>query len=394
LLHIAHIGFFLDRQGRTPSQILVDWWPLVDTAEIVARSGARVSVVQACSRTESLMLNGVQYHFVSPEPDQFTISSGGHFARLLRELKADVFHVHGLGFPNDVQRLADLAPDTPILLQDHADKVPSFWRRHVHRRGISAAAGVSFCALQQAVPFSRLGMIPPRTALFEIPECSSRFTPGDQPAARAATGLHGDPAVLWVGHLDTNKDPLTVLAGVSDAARYLPALQLWCCFGSAPLLGDIRHRIDNDPRLEGRVHLLGKQSHGNIEQLMRAADLFVSGSRREGSGCALIEALACGLAPVVTDIPSFHALTHGGKVGALWPCGDARKLSEALLSVAHRPRPEIRAAVRAHFEAEISFEAAGRKWLSAYEKLLQIRCVAKNARIGACSMGSGGMQHE
>ncbi len=386
MLHIAHIGFFLDRQGRPPSQILVDWWPLVDTAEIVARSGARVSVVQACSRTETLILNGVNYHFISPEPGQITMSRGGNFARLVRELKADVFHVHGLGFPHDVQRLADLAPDTPILLQDHADKVPSFWRRHAHRRGMAAAAGISFCALPQALPFSRLGMIPPRTAIFEIPECSSRFTRGDQPAARVATGMHGDPAVLWVGHLDANKDPLTVLAGISDAVQYLPALQLWCCFGSAPLLADIRHRIDSDPRLAGRVHLLGKQSHGDIEQFMRAADLFVSGSRREGSGCALIEALACGLPPVVTDIPSFRALTHGGKVGALWPCGDAHKLSEALKSAAHRPRPEIRAAVRAHFEAEVSFEAAGRKLQSAYENLLQTRLVAKK-------LPHWGMQH-
>ena len=33
----------------------------------------------------------------------------------------------------------------------------------------------------------------------------------------------GDPALLWVGNLDANKDPLTVLRGVSMAARELPA---------------------------------------------------------------------------------------------------------------------------------------------------------------------------
>ena len=62
---------------------------------------------------------------------------------------------------------------------------------------------------------------------------------------------------------------------------------------------------------------------------MRAADVFVLGSHREGSGYSLIEALACGLPPVVTDIPSFRSLTAAGAVGALWPCGDARALGDA-----------------------------------------------------------------
>jgi glycosyltransferase involved in cell wall biosynthesis len=152
---------------------------------------------------------------------------------------------------------------------------------------------------------------------------------------------------------------------------------MWCCFGTAPLLAEVRHRIDRDPLLAGRVHLLGKLSHGNIEQLMRAADMFVSGSRREGSGCALIEALASGLPPVVTDIPSFRTLTDGGKVGALWPCGDANELTDALLSIASRPRPATRADVRTHFDAEVSFEAVGRKLAAAYEQLLQFRWTGK-----------------
>jgi glycosyltransferase involved in cell wall biosynthesis len=185
--------------------------------------------------------------------------------------------------------------------------------------------------------------------------------------------VHGDPAVLWVGHLNRNKDPLTVLAGVAAAVRSLPALQLWCCFGSAPLLGEVQERIENDPQLRGRVHLLGKRPHAHIEQLMRAADIFVLGSHNEGSGCSVIEALACGLPPVVSDIPSFRALTGGGQVGALWRCGDADGMCHALLSVAARPREAMRAAIRLHFDAELSFQAVARKLLSAYESSLRLK---------------------
>jgi glycosyltransferase involved in cell wall biosynthesis len=99
---------------------------------------------------------------------------------------------------------------------------------------------------------------------------------------------------------------------------------------------------------------------------MRAADIFVLGSHRESTGYALIEALACGLPPVVTDIPSFRAFTGAGAVGRLWPCGDAQKLGAALQSVAARAPDDERCAVRAHFDRELSFAALGTKLVTMY----------------------------
>lgn len=371
-MHVAQISFFLDPR-REPQRILQDWWPLVDAADMVARAGPKVSVIQACRESQVIPKSAVTYHFLKPERGSRGIARSAAFAGLLRDLEPDVFHVHGLGFYADVLALAQLAPGTPIFLQDHAERVPRPWRRPALRRGLSVAAGVSFCALEQAQPFVKAGLLHPRTTLYEIPETSTRFTPADQPAARLATGVFGDPAVLWVGHLDSNKDPLTVLAGMSEAARSLPGLQLWCCFGSAPLLSAVRARIEADPLLRERVHLLGKQPHEKIEQLMRAADLFVLGSHREGSGCSLTEALACGLAPVVTDIPSFRALTGAGRVGALWPCGAARAMCTALLSMAARSGSQMRATVRAHFESELSFHAVGAKLVAAYDGSIQLK---------------------
>lgn len=183
--------------------------------------------------------------------------------------------------------------------------------------------------------------------------------------------MSGDPVALWVGHLDANKDPLAVLDGISRAVPELPALQLYCCYGGAPLLRAVQRRIIDDPLLIGRVHLLGRVPHRQIEQLMRAADLLVSGSHREGSGYSLIEALACGLPPVVTDIPSFHALTGGAYIGALWSPGDADALCEKLIAVAAQPRLHMRAATREFFERELSFEAVGRKLAAAYQDLVE-----------------------
>jgi glycosyltransferase involved in cell wall biosynthesis len=100
---------------------------------------------------------------------------------------------------------------------------------------------------------------------------------------------------------------------------------------------------------------------------MRAADVFVLGSHHESTGFALIEALACGVFPVVTDIPSFRSMTAAGTVGKLWPCGDSHALADALQSVVPALNSGTRARMRAHFERELSIDAMGSKLVAMYE---------------------------
>ena len=370
MLHVSQISFFNDPRGRSPSELLTAWPTMVDVAEAASRAGVRISVVQACPRTEHLEKNGVQYHFLPFGEAAPAGMQPAAFCELLRDLAADVFHVHGLDFPRQVLDLADLAARTPIILQDHASQVPRFWRRAAIRRCLSAVAGIAFCARDQARPFIKAGLVDSRVQLYEIAESTCRFMPGDRGEARRLTAIEGNPAILWVGHLNANKDPLTVLEGVSSAALHLPDLKLYCCFASAPLLRAVQGRIKTDPILRDRVHLLGRVSHDRVELLMRAADLFVLGSRREGSGYSLMEALACGLPPVVTDIPSFRMLTGGGRAGGLWQCGNARALSEALQANWIGSSSALRTSVRSHFDQELSFHALGIKLRAMYENAL------------------------
>jgi glycosyltransferase involved in cell wall biosynthesis len=325
--------------------------------------------VQASAHSQHLVQKGVHYYFL---PFGRAPAAPGQAAlgELLRTLAPDVCHVHGLDFHPEVLALAELMPRVPIVLQDHANRAPRLWRRPLWRRAMSVVSGITFCALEQARPFVDAGIIAAKTELYAIPESTSRFLPADRKEARRRTGLTGDPVVLWVGHLDANKDPLTVLRGIRNAARVLPDLQLYCCFGTAPLLREVQECIAEDLVLRERVHLLGRVPHARVEQLMQAADLFALGSHREGSGFSLVEALACGLPPVVTDIPSFRSLTAAGTVGMLWPCGDSRALGRALVATAARARPEMRAAVRAHFERELSLTAVGMKLCVMYQDLV------------------------
>lgn len=385
-MHVVQANLLRVPEGCAHGDVLARWRSLVDIAEIAAAGGTRVTVLQASDRAERIVRNGIEYRFVALPGRAGTRERGRRLAASLTELGADVLHVQGLAFAADARAVARGLPGLPILCQDHADRPPRRWRRSAWKRWYAAVSAVAFTAAEQARPFVDAGVFDTSMPVFSIPESSSRFTPGDRARARAETGLHGDPCVLWVGHLDANKDPLAVVDGVARAALRLPGLQLWCAFGNATLLPDVEALVRAHPQLDGRVHLLGSVPHARIETLMRAADVFVSGSRAESCGYALLEALACGATPVVTDIPAFRALT-GGAVGHLWPAGDVPRFADALVEA--WSRPPSRAAIRGHFDAHLSFAAVGRRWAHAYARTRELHAHRGHAGGLAAARSTG-----
>lgn len=362
------VNFICVPPESSVDDVFESWRSLADIAEIVARGGTRVSVVQMAGFDAQVERAGVAYRFVDTAGTRNAGELGRRAASVVASLAADLVHVHGLAYARHAAAMARAHPLPPIVLQDHADGIPRGWRRLPWRHWYRVASGFVFTSPELAEPFLRRRLFRRDTRLFAIPESSSRFTPGDQVEARAATGLHGDPCVLWVGHLAPGKDPMTMLDGVARAVESLPGLQLYCAFGTAPLMVDVQERIGRDARLAGRVHLLGNVPHARIESLMRAADIYVSASLAESSGYAPLEAMACGTTPVLTDIPAFRAITGGGRVGKLWQRRDAAALADALLAVVKEGCD--RRMVREHFDSSLSFEALGARWADAYAQLL------------------------
>ncbi|MDB5703925.1 MAG: hypothetical protein JWN66_1041 [Sphingomonas bacterium] len=366
-MRVVHINYVHDHEGRSPDELLHAWPTLGAVATAVHRAGAEVVVLQASRRSAAIERDGVRYLFVA-EPCPRGRRSGFFPWRLSRAaatLKPDVIHVNGLDFPFHTRALCRLG--APVLVQDHASV--STGRTALRRWGIARAAAVAFTAVDQAEPFRASGILSPDMPVVAVPESSTTFSPAPLEGARSEAGVHGDPMVLWVGRLDDNKDPLTILRAIELAMPHLPDLQLWCCFHEEGLLPAIRERLAAAPHLAARVHLLGKVPHARIQTLCRAADFFMLGSHRESAGYALLEALACGATPIVSDIPSFRVLTGDGAIGALAPMGNPTAFADALIRLAREPRAALRARAIAHFTRNLSFDVVGARLLALYAQL-------------------------
>lgn len=380
MMHVLYLGYWYDGDMATVDDLLARHRTTAGWAGALAATGSQVTVVQRFRHDETVTADGVSYRLVRdvlpPQLSRWQIPLRFHreVAALAGASRTAVVHFNGLLFPLQLRALRRVLPrDTALVAQHHAEKP---WRgllRNLQASGLRAADAFLFAAGEAAAPWRSASLIQRRQRVFEVMEGSTHFRRGDHDASRARTGLHGDPVVLWVGRLNANKDPLTVLEGFERALPAIPAARLYMVFSEDPLLPEVRSRIQRCPALRSSVSLLGTVPHAAMEDLYNSADYFVSGSHYEGSGYALAEAMACGVVPVVTDIPAFRTMTGGGSLGACWRAGDAQAFAVALQRVWRERRRDQALAVTRHFADRLSYPAIARDALAAYSSAMSAR---------------------
>jgi len=75
------------------------------------------------------------------------------------------------------------------------------------------------------------------------------------------------------------------------------------------------------------------QDRARLAEFYRASDVFVFPSRNEGLPSVLLEAMATGLVPVVSDLPVFQSIIQPDVNGIIVPGEDTHALAESLLRV-------------------------------------------------------------
>lgn len=361
------VNYAFDNGLTDPDALLARYFTLTGWSDALVRAGAGpVAVVQRFHRDVQVTRNGVEYLFRRTG-----------MAAAAAALQPDVAHVNGLHFPVRTWRLRRaLSPSSAIVVQSHADggaigRAPLL--RLLGRATRRAADAFLFAADEHAASWRAAGLLAPEQRTYRVMPASSTLHPIERAAAREASGVSGTPAVLWVGRLNANKDPLTALDGFERALSGLPGAMLTMIYSEDDLLAEVRSRIAHSPALRDRVRLAGAMPHDRMAAFYSAADLFLVGSHHEGSGYSLMEACACGALPVVTEIPTFRLLTGNGAAGVLWRAGDADSCARALVDAGRRDLDAERLRLAEHFDRELSWDAVGRRALEIYCDVVKLR---------------------
>jgi glycosyltransferase involved in cell wall biosynthesis len=165
------------------------------------------------------------------------------------------------------------------------------------------------------------------------------FQPEDRDEARARLGIPQDAKVLIsVGAMVERKGFHRVIECLPDLQRKWPGLR-FLIVGAAGPEGDMRRDLEcltASLVLEQAVHFLGELPSNELRWPLSAADVFVLATRNEGWANVLLEAMACGLPVVATDVGgNSEVVCHSG-LGHIVPFGDRHALTHALARALER----------------------------------------------------------
>ncbi|WP_211330608.1 glycosyltransferase [Halalkalicoccus subterraneus] len=180
--------------------------------------------------------------------------------------------------------------------------------------------------------------------------------------------------IVTVGRLIGTKDQATLLRAFAALSARQPDVRL-TIVGDGPL----RTRLEAlaaDLSISERVEFTGTIEREAVYRMLAASDVFTLPSRSEGFCVAAVEAMACGLPVVASDIPVLHEVI--GPVGTFAPVGDAAAFADRLNSLLVDDDARRTAATRLRTRARTRFplERTVEEYYALYEQLLAERRAA------------------
>ena len=188
--------------------------------------------------------------------------------------------------------------------------------------------------------------------------------PADVPAKRAPRSCR----ILFLGRIDPEKGLPELLDALAD--QRLAGLE-WSVRIAG---GGAVHSFEKQAVALGlgeRVEFTGWVEEAQVRRWLAEADVFVLPSHHEGLSMALLEAMAFGLAIVVTPVGATPDAIVDGVSGLLVPVGDAPALATALYRVIADTalRAALQAAARQTFGARFDIAAHCRALSALYDEV-------------------------
>ncbi|MGQ9678478.1 MAG: glycosyltransferase family 4 protein [bacterium] len=141
-----------------------------------------------------------------------------------------------------------------------------------------------------------------------------------------------DPTILFLGRLDKRKGIDVLLQALPLIKKSIPNIRLTVV--GTGVMEQRCHQLIQHLGLSQVVQMHGPVHHKDIPLYYQNCDVYCSPALGgETQGVVLLEALACGIPVVASDIPGYDETIKNGVDGILFPPGDIKALSESLIQL-------------------------------------------------------------
>ena len=190
------------------------------------------------------------------------------------------------------------------------------------------------------------------------------YHPDDEKTGAAAYSPAGEKLLIHLSNFRPVKRATDCIRILAEVRKNVPAHLLMA--GDGPDRGAAEH-LTHQLKLDGHVTFLGKQNH--VERLIPLAHVALLPSELESFGLAALEAMACGVVPVATNVGGVPELITPGEDGFLEPVGDIEAQAARVVALLSDDDLHYRMSKAGRLNAAASF--CSEKIIPQYEKLYE-----------------------
>jgi glycosyltransferase involved in cell wall biosynthesis len=352
-----------------------------DTARALARDGAEIHVLtrrweqNGHDEVQTTEADGVVVHRFAIGEQRWQASSSFilQVAQEIRRFQPNVIHAHELLLPTTAALVAKRVTGRPVVATVHMGgeelgECSRLQRAALGRQRVKYVrhAVDRFVAISRAVADDMAAIGIPADKQVFIPNGidMTRFapvTPEEKVALRHRYGLPAGPLAIYTGRVSSEKRVVPLAERWSSVRQAFPDAA-FVVVGSGPLQDDLCNL-----QAPG-VYWVGPQK--DVVPYLQAADLFVLPSAAEGFSISTLEALACGLPTVGTNVGAVPELVVHGAGGRLVQADDMAGFVEALCDMfAQRDMwPAMGEAARSHVLQHYSLPVIVQRLLRLYRE--------------------------
>lgn len=172
---------------------------------------------------------------------------------------------------------------------------------------------------------------------------------------------------LCVGRVSYQKNPFGTIDFMASLHKKDNTIH-FCWAGDGELLEDVKSYVQE--KNYSFVQMLGKVPHENLVDLYSLADVYVLLSFYEGQPLTLLEALSCGLVPLVSNIPNLKEVVDSIGFGI---CVDYKNNSEPSRVISYLKKNQskkIKTEIRNATIKLYDWKLVTKKYISEFKKLL------------------------
>ncbi len=291
------------------------------------------------------------------------------FRRLTQKIKPDLIHA---GPVQTCAFIAVLSGFRPILTMSWGfdlmrDVYRGRWWEFATRYTLKRSTFFTSDAQVTRDTAVRYGMDPAKTMVFPWGVNLNQFTPKDR------SRVTDDSFTVFCNRAWEPIYGVDVLArAFVQAAAERPQLRLLLLGGGSQV--HLIRNILTDGGVLDQVTFAGQINHTDLPRFYQMADLYVSASHVDGSSVSLMEALACGLPCLVSDIPGNKEWVSEGQNGWLFRDGDERDLAAKIVKALENRKSLFQIGQNARMIAEerANWRENAHKLLLAYQKTMEV----------------------